>query len=477
MAAENKKLRLVLVYQMKTQTNTPHFGILSLAAYVNQKFPLFKIKVIEDANPLAKILSFKPDIVGITSSSPDYNLAITLAENIKKHIKSPIILGGIHITTCPNSFHKAFDIGVIGEGELTLGELLKLYVKKRKFNKKDLKNINGLIYLNNRKLVTTKPRKLIENIDELPFPAREIIPMEKHHFANQINLYGIKRMIIMTTTRGCPYHCVYCASPAHWTSYRFHSVGYIVREIEHLINKYKVDGITLWDDLFITPKSRLMQLVAEIKKRGWEKTVAFTGQARSNLVDEDIVKALKSINVRRLSFGFESYSPKMLNYLKANSVSVKQNIAAIKLCHKYGIEVTSGLIVGTPGETPEDLEINYQAMKKYPLESTNIYLLTAYPGTKIWQLATQNKLVSDNMDMGRLHTDIPFGAFFKFWKKDRFYFLQDHVFLNQAMRHHNAYLFMILKLNLLAICQNYFYYLKHFLANPKTLLNICQIKL
>lgn len=467
----DERLKLVLVYhQMKIQSNSPHFGLLSLAAYVKQKYSFVDVRVIENHNPLKQILNFKPDIVGFTGSSIEYKEAISLAHKVKKHSKALLILGGIHISTCPQSFNKIFNIGVIGEGEITLGELLELY-KNKKINHRNLNQINGLVYFNKNKLIVTKPRSLIKNIDDLPIPARELIPME-NYLKNQINLYGIKRNIILTTSRGCPYHCVYCASSAHWGSFRFHSVEYVIKEMEHLIKTYNVDGIIFWDDLFIAPKERLLLLVKEIKKRGWHKTMTFTGQARSNVADEDIIKALKSINVKRLSFGFETYSPKMLDYLKVNSVTVKDNIRTVKLCNKYGIDVTSGLIVGSPGETIEDLKITYNTMKKYPLDSTNIYLLAPYPGTKIWEYSKTNNLVTDNMDMDKVFTQIPLKACFEFWKKDRFYFLKGNVFLNQEKRHDRKYLSMILKMQRLATFQNYKFYFKYLLTDPQILLKI-----
>jgi len=461
-----KQIRLVLVYhQMKIQGNTPHFGLLSLGAYVKQKFPNVDIKVLDNPNPLKQILKFEPDIVGFTGASMEYQEAKSLAAKVRKKSKALLIIGGIHISTSPQTFSNIFDIGVIGEGEITLGEILKLYESKQ-INHQHLNQVDGLVYFYKNKLVLTKPRQLIKNIDDLPIPDRSLIPME-NYIKNQLNLYGIKRLMVITTSRGCPYHCVYCSSSVHWGSFRFHSVEYIVKEMDHLINKYRVDGIVFWDDLFIAPKTRVLSLVEEIKKKGWDKTMVFYGQARSNMADEDVIKALKSINVKRLSFGFETYSQKMLNFLKVNSVSVKDNIRTVKLCNKYDIDVTAGLIVGSPGETLKDLQITYNTMKKYPLDVTNIYILIAYPGTKIWEFSKKNNLVFDNMDMNKIHTEIPLKACFQFWKKDRFYFLKDHVFLNQEKRHDRKYLSMILKIKLLATFQNYKYYLKYIFRDPK----------
>lgn len=307
---------------------------------------------------------------------------------------------------------------------------------------------------------------MIKNIDELPIPKREFVPMVNKYLNHQINLYGVKKTVSLMTSRGCPYHCVYCGSPIQWGSIRFFSVDHVIEKIDYLISKYKVDGINFFDDLFITPKNRLLLLVKKIKEKGWDKTIVFSGMARANLVDEEIIKALKSINLRRLSFGLENYSPKMLSFLKDNSVSVKDNINAINLCHRHNIAVSSGFIVGTPGETIKDLKLTYQGMKKYPIENPGIYILLAYPGTKIWNYAEKLNLVSSDMDMNRLFVQIPLIAYFKFWKKDRFYFLKNQVFLNQEKRYDNKYLSIILKMNFLSAVQNFKFYLKYLLTDP-----------
>ena len=467
-----KNIKLVLVHCTKTWHSTPHLGIVSLSSYIEEKCPYVTTKVIEDTNPLKEILRNKPDIVGFTADSVDYEDTKIIASKIKQKTKTFLIIGGVHITACPESFNKNFDIGVVGEGEVTLFELLEAFQKNKKIKNTDYKKIDGVIYFDKKTIIKTKTRALIKNIDELPIPKREFVPMEKKYLSNQINLYGVKRMISLMTSRGCPYHCVYCGSPVQWGSVRFHSVDYVIKEIDYLIKKYKIDGINFFDDLFIAPKQRLLLLVEKIKEKGWDKTIVFSGLARANLIDEEIIKALKSINLKRLSFGFENFSPKILNYLKVNSVSVKDNINAINLCHKYGIAVSSGFIVGTPGETIKDLQITYAGMKKYPIENPSIYILLAYPGTKIWNFALDKGLVSKDMNMNKLFIRIPFMAYFKFWKKDRFYFLKDSVFLNQEKRYDKKYLSMILKMNFLAILQNYKFYFKYLLTDPKIIIKI-----
>ena len=238
-----KKLKLILVHCVKTQQNTPHLGIISLATYIEEKCPHIIIKVIEDINPLKEILRNKPDIIGFTADSVDYEDTKILASKIKKRSNAFLVIGGVHITACPESFNKIFDVGVIGEGEVTLFELLETYKKTKKT---DYQKIDGLIYFNKQTIIKNKPRALIKNIDELPIPKRNFVSMQKRYLSHQINLYGIKKSVSLMTSRGCPYHCVYCGSPVQWGSIRFHSVDYVINEIDYLIKEYKVDGINFF---------------------------------------------------------------------------------------------------------------------------------------------------------------------------------------------------------------------------------------
>lgn len=460
-------MRLTLVHCLLSLNSSPHLGLLSLAAYVKQNLNWVNLTVVESLDPVGEIIKSRPDVLGFTADTIAFNRTVEVAKIISKKLHNTrMIIGGVHITACPESFNLPFDVGVVGEGELTLVELLKLFSQKKSYTKTDLKKIQGLVFLVKNKVELTPRREFIKDLDSLPFPARDLIDMEEMYLKKQINLFGVKRMVTVMTSRGCPYHCVYCGSPVQWGMVRFHSAEYVIEEIRHLIETYKVDGITFPDDLFICPKPRLLKLVELIKDEGWHTKIVFSGFARANLMDEEICLALKSINVRKLTFGFESYNKKILDYLKDRSVTVKQNILTIKMCHKYGIAVASGLIVGTPGEGMKELMDTYNTMKKYPMDNSQIYVLTPYPGTKIWNLAEREGLVSLDMNMEKLFVQIPLSASLRFWKKDKFSFLNDRVFINTKMRNNQKYLEVILKMNLLAFWQNFIYYVKALKDDP-----------
>jgi len=452
-------MRLTLVNIWKIENHTPHFGLTALAAFLQKRIPDLDIKIIEGFDPSKEIIKTKPDIIGFTSDTLAFQNTKKIAAKIKLKLKVPILIGGVHITAMPESFSSPFDVGLIGEGEITLSELIESFLKNKKFIPSELEKIDGLIFKENKKIIKNSPRKLIKNIDELPFPAREITPMENVYLKNQFNLFNVKRQISIMTSRGCPYHCVFCGSPVQWGAVRFHSPEYVIKEIKFLIKTYNIDSIMFWDDLFIAPIERLKKLKDLIVKNKLDKKLVFFGYARANLITEDVCKTLAEMNTKRLIFGLESGSPKILNYLKQNSVTVEDNKRAVDLCRKYGITSSSGYIVGTPGETLEDLQCTYNLMKHHPLDNTQIYILTPYPGTIIWKEAKKKKQVSNKMDFEKLFVQLPPLKFTDFFSSEK-NLIKNRIFLNTKYKNNKEYMKLFFKMQKLAFFQNVFFYIK-----------------
>lgn len=458
---KNKHLiRLALVNVWHYPAQTPHFGLISLAAWVRKELPEVDIRIIEGLDPVKEITKVKPDIVGFTSDTLAYTKTVKKARQLRKKMSAPFVIGGVHVTALPESFDPVFDFGVVGEGELTLFELLAVFQKRRRFSQADLERIRGLIFLDRGRLVQTGRREVIKDIDQLPYPARDLVPMEECYLKDQINLFGVRRLATLMTSRGCPYRCVFCGSPVQWAGVRFHSPEYVVGEIKKLVDDYRVDGIMFWDDLFTVPEARVRRMVELIKKDGLERKLTFFGYTRANLINKNLCRLLAGINVKRLIFGLESGSEKILGYLKQHSVTVTDNRRSVLLCRKYGITTSSGFITGTPGETLADLRQTYEFMKKYPLDNTQIYILTPYPGTEIWRVAKKEGLVSKEMDFGKLFVQLPPLSLVDFLKKDKPEIIKGRVFLNTKYEVSPQYLRLVFKMQKLAFWQNLRFYLK-----------------
>jgi radical SAM superfamily enzyme YgiQ (UPF0313 family) len=218
-------------------------------------------------------------------------------------------------------------------------------------------------------------------------PARELLKIDKHTY--------------MFTSRGCPYKCVFCASTRFWPNVRFFSAEYVMNEIRELVNKYNVKLISFYDDLFIADRKRLNEISSLIQKDKKLQKIHFTCNARANLVNDEVVQLLKQMNVLSINLGLESGCKRTLEYLKP-AVTLEQNINAVKTIKRHGLACNGSFIIGCPQETRDDILETYKFIKKIPINLTDIYTLTPYPGTPIWEYAKSKGLVSDDMQWSKL---------------------------------------------------------------------------
>ncbi len=405
------KIALVSPY-----SNSPHppLGMGYLASYLEKHTGFTDIRVI-DANVhdiKKEIGKMSPDMIGFSSTSNDYGRCIETAKWIKEILDVPVFIGGVHISTLPTSLKDCFDFGLIGEGEQTFLELFRLFESRSEFPKSELKKISGLVFKEDGRVVFTKPRELIQNIDEIPFPKRELFDMDFYLKPKPVFMHVRGIGTNMLTSRGCPYNCVFCSTKKLWKVVRMHSAEYVISEMEHILKKYpKVKIISVYDDLFIVNRDRVRRVSEFVVERGINKKVMFNVVGRTNLIDDGICMDLRAMNVRNISFGMESGSQRILSYLKKDTLTVEQNLRAIEICRRHGIRTDGSFIFGSPNETIDDMKKTIDFIYRSNLDSVNVFVLTPFPGTEIWDIAKENGIVSEDMnwekiDMGCLENSL-----------------------------------------------------------------------
>jgi radical SAM superfamily enzyme YgiQ (UPF0313 family) len=364
------------------------------------------LKVIDEntgENTEREIEKFSPDVVAITSSTPMICRAIEIVDFVKTNYHDTfVVFGGNHVTPIPKESAREInaDVIVVGEGEITFFELIQL-LKNNKLTHNTLKNVKGVCYKNNNKIILTEPRPLINDLDIIPFPARDLFDMK--YYLNSPAILGTKilKTTQIMTGRGCPYSCVFCTCPlVHKHRTRFFSPEYVVEEIEKLIDEYKIEGLKFVDDSFTVNKPRATRICEMIIERGINKKIAFGVQARADQIyenDRDFLRLLKKANCIEMEYGFESGSPKILKFLKANTTTVEDNSRVIKLTNESGICVLGYFMVGTVGETYEDIKMTINFIKKHKkmITSFGLAITTAYPGTKLWDVCKEKGLLKD----------------------------------------------------------------------------------
>lgn len=369
-------------------------GLAYMASYIekniDEKFE-FSIEV-----DVERAIKNKPDIIGISAYTQNYPKAVSAAEKIKKELDIPVIVGGKHITALPSNIKSCFDVGVVGDGELTMSDLVKMYIDKKALHPEDLYNIPGIVFRDGDKLHITPEREPLRNLDILPPPKRDILftywPGRTKKWIWGQGLY---------TSRGCPYKCPFCVHSKIRFVTRYHSPARVVSEIEEVIRRFPdYTATVIYDDLFAVNKKRLREIVNLIVAEKINRKLSFSVLCKSSIFDEEVAIMLKEMNVRYIAFGFESGDEKTLQYLKKDSSSVEDNIRAIDLCDKFGMYSTGYFVTGSPPETKEALNKTYWFIRKHypPMRIAGTFFLKPYPGTKTWDYALEKGLVNEETE-------------------------------------------------------------------------------
>ncbi len=390
-------MKLALVH-LDMHEPDPSLGLAYIASYMRKYGNFSDIVIVDKEDHMKRIMKEKPDVVAISSLSHEFNIAKDLAEKIKSELNIPLIIGGYHVTLMPHHFNSTkFDIAVMLEGEQTMLELMQVFEKFGSFPAEELKKIKGIIYRENGEVKKTEPRPLIEPLDKIPYPARDLLKMEDYYMTLRASTFGKLGLYLpMMTSRGCPYKCIFCCNTHYWQRIRMNSPEYVVGEMKILIEKYKADGIIIFDDLFIANKQRVEKIVELMEKEGMNGKAEFHVYARANLINDEMCRLMKRMNVRIVEFGMESGSEKILKNLKTGNVTVADNRNALKMCKQYGFKTAGSFITGSPGETEEDFMMTRDLVLDENLDIAHVYQLVPLPGTEIWKLAVEKGVVSED---------------------------------------------------------------------------------
>jgi len=400
-------MRIALISLQKDAERVPPVGLVYLATYLNHKACIKKedIRILEPnyCDIEKELDEFKPDMIGFSAMTVDYKQVCDFAKKIKPKYNIPFIIGGVHISTLPESLDKIFDVGIIGEGELTLTELIKAWTEKIEYYCLiKLRKIKGIVFFNGDTLEYTAPREPISNLDDLPIPNFKFISPKyfRREEIPSISDVGVKGYLI--SSRGCPYKCVFCSTCRFWGSMRFNSPEYTAKMTRNLIDELGADYIKVMDDLFTVNPDRLREIKTCFDEYGvLDKIKAIECQPRANLMTDELCEAMQALKIKTLNFGFESGSNKMLKYLKQTAADIDMNMNAVLLCEKYGFNCYGSLIYGSPGETIRDMELTNDFIDfaiRHKAKYMWSFVATPFPMTPFWDIALQRGKVSNNMD-------------------------------------------------------------------------------
>ncbi len=310
------------------------------------------------------LLEKKPNIIGFSILNANRWGGIEIAEIAKQlNPDIKIVFGGVAATFLWKHFLKDFpqiDFVVIGEGEYAFLNLVKSIEKG---NYTNIKNIKGIAFRKNGKIIKTKHADPIQNLDELPIPANYF---EYQH---------------ITSSRGCPWKCTFCGSPKFWgKKIRFHSPENFVKHLELLYDK----GVTFFyvsDDNFTIKKNKVIEICRRILDKGLK--ITWVAISRVSYVDEDILYWMRKAGCIQISYGIESGSQKIRDLLNKN-IRTEEIKNAFALTHKYGIIARAYFIYGSPEESWETIQETIDLIHQIKPLICVSYVLEIYPGTRLY---------------------------------------------------------------------------------------------
>jgi radical SAM superfamily enzyme YgiQ (UPF0313 family) len=331
-----------------------------------------------------RVRDFAPDVVGIGSTTVVFESARELAQALKSVLpRVPLVLGGYHVSLLPKEAmsEKAFDIGVIHEGEHTMLELLEHFRGER-----DLADIEGIVYREDGTsgdgaLRFTVHRPEFRQLDELPYPARHLLPPDQYKPV-PVDEHAMPKFA-MVTSRGCPHACGFCQKAN--TGYRSRSAAAIVDEMEHLVRDFGARDIALVDSLFCANKKRVMKVCEEIRRRGVK--VSWTCSSRVEVVDLEMLQAMKDAGCWRTRFGVESGSDMVLDFI-SKGITKEKIRDAITWADQVGLRPKAFFMVGHLPDTPDTIRETIEFAKSIPLHDVTVQINTLLPKTpqmEIWE--------------------------------------------------------------------------------------------
>lgn len=391
------------------------FGIAYLASYLLSKGE--QVKVIDslsegidcikkeknktkiglsDKEIEKRIKDFNPDVIGITSMFTaffqDAHGLARLVKKINPDIK--VVLGGAHASMCPEleMKDKNVDIVVKGEGEATFWEIVK-HLKK----KADCSRIRGTIIRKGGQIINNSPSQYIKNLDVIPFPAYDLLPMNLYFEMGKNSPYGIAwPQASIISSRGCPGDCSYCSIHSVWGhTWRGRSPKNVVDEMELLIKNYGVKEFAFLDDSVACSKKRMGEICDEIIKRKLGIKWSTPNGISHWTLDERLLDKMKASGCYRITFGIESGNLKTREFIGwKKNFSLEQAKRITKYANKIGLWTISTFIIGFPYEDEKSINDTIDFAIESDTDFAAFFLLMPFPGTKVYEVFKKEGLLN-----------------------------------------------------------------------------------
>lgn len=333
-----------------------------------------------DASRLeAAVRQAAPTIVGLSLITSVMSEAPRVVAAIRAGApEAHIVAGNIHAGLYHEELLRSrqADVVVHGEGEVTLVELARELSRPSV----DLSRVLGISFLDGERVVATAPRPYVENLDSLPFPAWHLFPMSRYRILSFARVRDPGFLVL--GSRGCPFGCTYCSLRVMGRVRRCRSVANIADEVEAMHSRYGWVQPSFVDPIFPLTKREGLAYAAELVRRGLHRRQVWITETRTDLVDLELMQALRESGLRRVMFGFEVADPEELSRLRKGA-SVDAGMKAVEACRKAGVQVVGFFMLGVPGATRESMQRSIDYAKELDLDFAKYTVFVPYPGTPL----------------------------------------------------------------------------------------------
>lgn len=376
----------------------PNLGILYIAAVLEQEG--VDIRVVPGdvlgltiADLEKQILDFKPHIVGITVTTENRFDAFELARSSKRvYPQALTVIGGPHCTHTADDTLKHLsyvDVVVRNEGEETMSELVKAVEAGG-----DLSKVTGISYHDAEGNTVHNPTRIyIKDLNELPYPARHLVPLEKYNFQMDVPRFGKLPAASVITSRGCPFSCTFCATPGNWgRKVRAHTPEYVLDEIQFCMDKFGAKAIWFYDDIFNFNPKRVNEICDMILKRKMD--FKWFCEIRVDVMTKPLLAKMAEAGLFHLGFGVEAGSERVRKQIIDKKLDLDQARNVVNWSNELGVVPNPFFIFSHPTETWKEAQETIAIMEEFKDKSEqSIAIMHVYPGTPLEKTAREMGLL------------------------------------------------------------------------------------
>jgi len=329
----------------------------------------------------------RPDVLILTSTPVDrYECPNSYIDSVFEiinltEIENTVLIGS-HGTVTPEWVFQKSNVKYIVRGE---PEIVVFNLINALHNKADIRNIKGISFKVNNQIIHNEASPRIENLDSLPFPAYDLLPMDKYRYS-----FGDlpSPFSIMLTSRGCPFQCVFCLKAMFPEKYITRSPRSVIEEARYLIEEFNIKSIFFQDWEFTVDKNRVKEICDLILENNLN--FRWGCNARANDLSEELVRKMKKAGCVRINIGFESANQRILDNLKKR-IKVQDIVRAIEICKNNGIIIGLYGFLNAPGEDRQTIKNTINFLKKYNIKDVYLNFPIPYPGTDLFEYLKAQK--------------------------------------------------------------------------------------